>query len=284
MDVFLLALSITAALSNNLILHTFPLGYKRNNFLFNFICASVWLTIMFAVCHPPFFFTSNEILFGVLYGLTQSAFLLCKSGAMSSGPVSVTTFIGNCSLLISTLAGFLIWNEKISVPQFIGLILLCVSVFLCTYKNDGTSRKKKWWFFCIGFLASAAAVGILFKAFHKAGGGDRNRMMLIGSAVITVFLFFCGLFTDMFRKQTVLKKRSSFILIILCGFVGCLYNNLNIMLAGKLPGILFYPIFNGSVILLSALCGILGFGEETTPHSLIGIALGTLSIIIISVF
>ena len=147
MTVFLLAVSIVAALSNNLILHTFPLGDKRNNFLFNFICASVWLIIMFAICCPSLSFTLNEIIFGVLYGLTQSAFLLCKSGAMSSGPVSVTTFIGNCSLLISTLAGFLIWNEKISVPQLIGLILLCVSVFLCTYKTDGTSCKKKWWFF-----------------------------------------------------------------------------------------------------------------------------------------
>lgn len=282
MHIVLLIVSIFAATANNLLLHGVSLKEKENLFFYNFLCGAVWFGILLALCRGNFAFTANEVRFGVCYGLTQAAFLLCKSGAMSTGPVSVTTLIGNCSLLLSTAAGVLIWREPVGALQVIGIVLLCVAVVLCTYRTqNGAHGRKCWALFCVGFFISAAGVGILFKAFHKAGGGDCNRMMLCGAMVLTVCMLICTLATHAFTRQTLLTKPHALWLILLCGVVSCLYNRLNIPLAGELPSVLFYPVFNGGVILLCTLCGMWIFREKTTWRGKCGILLGMLAIGII---
>ena len=283
MALLLLALSILAAAATNLLLHALPLQTKENLFLYNLFCSGVWLALLASLCAGDLAFTRNELFFGGLCGLLQTAFLLCKSGAMSTGPVSVTTLVGNCSLLLSTIAGVLLWQEQVGIGQGIGIALLCVAVFLCTFRSgSSTTHRKSWPFFCVGFLLTAAGVGLLFKAFQKAGGGDSSRMLFCCAAVMLPCMFACALFTHAFTKST-LPVRRRLLPILLSGILSCLYNRLNISLAGALPSVLFYPIFNGGIILLCALCGRVLFREKNSPSGLLGLLLGLAAIVIIGI-
>ena len=69
---------------------------------------------------------------------------------------------------------------------------------------------------------------------------------------------------------------------VACGIAGCVYNRLNIFLAGQLPSVVFYPTFNGSVILISTLCGLIFFKEKLKAQQAIGIAAGAAALMLAS--
>ena len=66
------------------------------------------------------------------------------------------------------------------------------------------------------------------------------------------------------------------------GLFGCVYNRLNIFLAGWLPSVVFYPTFNGAVILLSTLCGLLLFRERLRARQTIGMIAGIAALLLAS--
>lgn len=70
--------------------------------------------------------------------------------------------------------------------------------------------------------------------------------------------------------------------LIACGIAGCVYNRLNIFLAGQLPSVVFYPTFNGSVILISTLCGLIFFKEKLKARQAVGIAAGAAALMLAS--
>ena len=54
-------------------------------------------------------------LFGMFYGIVMARFLLFKMLSLGNGPVSITTLVNGCSLVIPTLYGTIAWKEPIEV-------------------------------------------------------------------------------------------------------------------------------------------------------------------------
>ncbi len=284
----LLLVSILFASVNSVLLHKLPA--KSDLFLLNLICSGVWILLLFSLNGFSVALTPSVLLWGVLYGVTQEMFLFFKAQAMKSGPVSLTTLIGNCSLILSTPVGILVWQESVSVPQLIGIGALILAFVFCTYKKGekAAPATKKWFLYCLCFFTLAAGVGILFKAFSKAEGGEHVGDMMLVAAV--VMLLFAGI--KLAVRRCVVKGEAQgfevsrrFVLIALInGVLGCCYNRLNISLAGKLESAVFYPCFNGGVILLSTLLGLFFLRERLTRRQAVGLALGIAAVVTVGIF
>ena len=62
-----------------------------------------------------------------------------------------------------------------------------------------------------------------------------DDMMFIAAAVMLVCYFICSIFTGAFKPETEKSPQGKFIFFaLLCGLLSCLYNRLNIFLAGKM--------------------------------------------------
>lgn len=135
---YMLLFSVIAASFNSVVLNKARVRKKEDVFPFNLIVSLIWLIILFIV-NKGHISALPEILFwGILYGLTQTCFILFKTAAMSTGSVSVTTLIGNSSLLISIFVSLIVWKEKITAADIIGLAVLAIAIFMCTYtKKSG---------------------------------------------------------------------------------------------------------------------------------------------------
>lgn len=120
-----------------------------------------------------------------------------------------------------------------------------------------------------GFFCLAGAVEIVFKVFFAASGGQYCGDMLI---VAAVFMTVCNLLLS--AKHIRKISRQEFALSLLCGSASCIYNRFNIYLAGALPSIIFFPAFNGSVIILSVISGVFICGEKLTVRQIIGFCIG----------
>ena len=282
----LMMISVLAASAYSCILNKTSVKNKNDVIIFNIICSAVWFVILLSVNGATLNINYHTLVWGIIYGMVQSLFILFKTEAMSTGPVSVTTLIGNSSLLISIFVYFIVWNESINFWDIVGLLCLCIAIFLCTYKKPEGNSTSKWKYYVVLFLVFAAMVGITFKAFGKSQAAEfSGDMMAISALVMVVFYTVAGLISGGLSVKNVecgsIKK---FCLAALAsGVLSCAYNRLNIFLASKLDAIIFFPSFNGGVVLLSMLLSILICRERLSKVQIIGIVMGIASICIIGI-
>ena len=285
----LLLFSIFLAVANNLLFHGFKnrgLRGMGDILLFNALLSVIWI-VVFLVLNRGMAISVQSWIWGVIYGGINAAFLLCKMQAFATGPVSITSFAGCSSLLISTAFGVIFFNETFSLVQIAGVIILIVALFL-TLANPkqklDSKTSKTWYIWCFLFFICSGATGIVFK-LHQASAvhKDINQMML-SAAITSAFLFL--IFSIIVQKKTdktlPMIKPPAFIYVIACGVVSSGYCRLNISLSGMLPSIVFFPIFNGSVILFASLSTAIIFREKITKRQILGLVLGTLALIMIA--
>ena len=282
MSYFMLILSIAMASANNLLLHGFNNRGLRgigDVLLYNSLVSGIWVVILLVLngTAPVSF---GSVLWGLLYGSVIAAFLLCKMQAMASGPVSITSFVGCSSLLISTAAGVLIFRETVTLLQAIGVMILIIALFL-TISPKAEKSKSGWKIWCALFFLCSGATGIIFKlhqASDNASGAD--GMMLVAAITSAVIFAVTSVVVSEKQEHTLPHiPRYALPFVIGCGIVSCGYNRLNLTLSGQLPSIVFFPVFNGTVILLSSLMAAFIFREKLKPAQLAGMVIGTVSLV-----
>lgn len=278
---YLLFVSVALATVNNLLLHGFDnrgLKGMGDVLFFNALISCVWIVISFVLNRTAV--SIGSIMWGALYGTVTAVFLLSKMQAMASGPVSVTSFIGCSSLLISTAFGVLFFHESVTVVQVICLVLLIAALFLCISPKGGKA-KPMWKFWCALFFLASGGVGLIFKLHQASEFAAEVDAMMLAASVMSFVIFAVS-------SVIVSKKRNSCFphvpkiavpYIIASGTVSFSYNKLNIMLSGKLPSIIFFPTFNGSVIIFASLLAAIIFKERLEKKQFIGIVLGTISVV-----
>lgn len=282
----LLFVSILFAVSYNMLFHIFKNKDLRgfgDVLLFNSLLSFIWIIIML-IFNRGIYISAQSWLWGIVYGVIIAGFLLCKMQALSTGPASITSFIGCSSLLLSTGFGILYFEEKVSTVQLIGIIILLFSLFLILNPKQANSiKKQKSWYLWVGlFFIFSGATGIFFKLHQNSPvANEMNQMMLASSITSTVLFFILSIIFQFKADRTMPRvKSSAAIYIIAGGIFSCVYNRLNIFLSGSLPSIVFFPLFNGGVILLTSLSAAIAFREKITSRQLFSIILGFLSLVL----
>lgn len=285
---FLLLLSIAAASLNSIVLRKAKASKPENVFFLNLIVSLMWCVILFIATGGHITVNTEVLFWGILYGITQTVFTLLKTAAMNTGSVTVTTLIGNSSLLITVAVSLVIWKETVTAFDIIGLALLLIAIFLCTYTKGAAKSGEytpSWKYFALLFLLSAAAVGIVFKAFGKSGNLEHcGDMMFISSVVMIISNLAICLVAGGLKPTSIAAHGKSFIVFaVLSGILSCLYNRLNVFLTGNMDSLIFFPSFNGGVIFLSAVLSAILCGEKLGKAKLWGLAVGIFAICVIGI-
>ena len=286
--IFLLIIAIIAASLNSALLHKANFAEKSALCKFNLLGATVWCVCLFVANGGRLHFESNAVPWGCVYGVTQALFILFKSASMNSGPISITTLIGNCSLVVSVVVCFILWKEPISLADIVGLVLLMLGLTLATYKKSSGNLSNRWALFSMLFLVLGAGVGITFKAFGKSGGAEYTSDMMIIAAFVmllsyTAICLFTGGFASGSSLYTKNEKYFFIILAIISGLLSCLYNRLNIYLSSALDSVIFFPSFNGGVVVLSTVFSMIFFKEKLSIKQVAGLSFGIAGILVIGI-
>lgn len=280
MEYTLLIGAVFLATTNNVLLHMKKSKGLKSAFLFNFYVSIIWIIMLLVLLGRIPHFTPVTVFYGCLYGVFQGLFLFFKMQSMATGPISVTTLLGNCSLILSTALGIFLFSEKVNFLQIVGVLFLIVAMVLTTKSSDNMVLTKKWGFYCSGFFIIAGSIGVIMKLFSKAAPNEVGSIILISAFVMAIVYFILYMVTSFKDKTPVAFGKTEYILAFCCGLVSCGYNRLNGYLAGVIDSIIFYPIFNGATILFSALFGCLLFGERFTKRQTVGFAVGLVALLL----
>ena len=290
MKYLFMAISITLATLQSVILKKFSNKTIKNTgdlFFFNGAVSVVWTAIMLVwfILSGDGFMSLPTIIFGLVYGLILCSFLYFKTASLAEGSVTITTLIGSSAFVPATIFGLFYANESASTFQIIGMSLMLLAVAVCiNYKKSEQKPTFKWAIYTALFFIAGSALGAFFKVFGGSNCFDQvNGMMLSASIFSAVFFFATGVVINKSTMQPIPTiAKPSLIYVLGSGVAGCLYVRFNLSLSAIINSAIFFPVSNGSIVMLSTLAGFMLFKEKLTRWQILGIALGIIAIVLSS--
>ena len=237
-------------------------------------------------------FSIMSVILGLIMGLANIFGLVTNLFAMACGPFTYTTVIISMSTVITALSGPFFGEGWPSAFQWIGIALMVVCLILAPErKKDETKRVTlKWLILCGLSLICSGVTGIVQKT-HQAP--DSLVASEMAALLITAFSVSAVFSAVMMAVRAVREGREShthagkvpasvFTTSIVSGAIFAFPHTVNLFLAGKLPAVIMFPLVNLCPMIVAMVTGILLFRERLSPARWAGVAIGLVSIVLVS--
>ena len=217
------------------------------------------------------------LLLACLFGVVTALGNLFKMLSLSCGPMNVTLLLTTSSMIIPTLSG-VFFGEKFSISKLCVVFVLIFFVYLSIGKNDDAKINKKWLLFSGLAFVFQGAVGVIQKVHQTSSHKSEVSGFLFISFICAIV--FCVLRSKKSDTKINLGKMT-LVIGLICGLCTFTMNFLNLKLSGLIPSQLFFPLVNGSAIVMSSIMSVILFKEKLTKKQTIGLVGGILSLIAI---
>jgi len=226
----------------------------------------------------------SAVILGIMF---MVSFYLYALSTQKSG-VAITAVASKMSVVIPVIIGtFLYANESLNTIKIAGLAMALISFYLIFKSKEGTQLNLKLLLLPTIIFFFSGANDTFMKWIKdtyvvSTGSNLNNEIHFIGVlfsvSLLTAIVF---LIVHQIRKPTPIHWAS------IGG--GALLGVMNVLSAtsmflamGQFESAFFFPIFNVSIVALSALSGIVLFKEKLSTVNLIGILLASITIGIIA--
>ncbi len=276
---FLLTASVLLGTGKNMVSkHT---GNKfsglDNLFKTNIITAIIAITV-FAVqgFRIEIFKNPLVLLLGFLYGIFTMLSQMLFIKAVEYSAAGVCSLIYSLGFIIPTLFSVIALGEDFGILKFIGLALILVCFLLVGNVKGGNTQRL---YFAFLAMTASGIIGIIQKLIAKVPQKfETNEYLTLAFAVMLIGSVI-GLFFTQKEKEPLTKD--FIITASVMGICVAFANSINLSLAGKMSGIIFFTCVNGGTIILSSIASRLLFKEKLKPIQLLGIGIGIAAIILL---
>ncbi len=244
------------------------------------------LTVFIAISGGKFNFTPEIMPYAIGFAVAYGSASIGSFLAISTGPMSITSLLVQYSLIIPTIYG-LCTGDKASLFLYVGLGLLFISLFLVNIEKKGEEKKitLKWGVFAFLAFFGNGLCSTLQKAqqdvfvTEQNPDGYKSEFMIIALAVSFIAIAVSAL---IFERQGIWTKiKTGAHWYVICGLANGLVNLFVIMLA-KYDASIVFPVISAGGIVATALVGIFIYKEKLSVLQIIGMCLGTVSIVFLN--
>lgn len=286
MNYWILSISIVVGLINTVLQNAF--SKKRMKGMadcaaFSILTAFSAAVILFITGGTPSLPSPYTVGMGMLFGVVTGSYILLYSAALSAGPLSYTVLIAACSMLIPTFCGALFWKESVGWFQVAGVALLIVAFYFGVNLRKDKRLSPRWLVLCVMVFLVAGTTGLLQKIHQTSSHKEEINAFLVIAFLTAVLIlggyYFIGRRKGQTKSFSLLSRTTA--MGIAAGLCLGLHHKMNLYLSGVLPSILFFPIMNGGLILLSSLAGRVVFREKLTRSQIFSLLLGVVAVCLI---
>lgn len=215
------------------------------------------------------------VVLGLVFGVVTALAYVYNMLSLSSGPMHITLLVTTSSMIIPTMSG-VFFGETFSLAKLCMVIVLIGFIYLSVQKGDNTKINKKWVLYCALAFVFLGTVGVLQKIHQNSAHRSEISGLLFVSFICAVV--FCVIGSKGKSTDMVVSKKTVLIALI-CGVCTFAMNYINLKLSGLLPSQLFFPVVNGSAIVLSEIMSVIIFKEKLSLKQCIGLIGGIGSLI-----
>lgn len=269
--------------AKNVFSNSFSKTYLKNNtdiYKFNTFMYAGSFVVMLAIlavkgCKLSLYTVLMAVLFTLASSGMQSALLL----ALKHGPLSFVNFIQTGGgIVIPALFGALFLKQGINLIQIFALPVLIISLAMVMNLKHGEvtgNSIKKWLPHAIVSMICCGAVGIIQTLFQSSSHNDEMYGFL---AVTFLFIVFMSLVqwkaVDKKTPSNFSVRSKAIVQPVVSGVFMGIVNVLNLFLVGVMPSIIFFPIVNGGLLIMTVLAAVVFFKERLKTTQWLGIIIG----------
>lgn len=215
------------------------------------------------------------VLLGLVFGVATALSNLYRMMALSTGPMHITLLVTTSSMIIPTMSG-VFFGEEFSLAKLVLVLVLIGFIYMSMNGKGGEKINKKWVLCCFTAFIFQGSIGVLQKVHQSSNHkGEANAFLFVAFVCSAVY---CIIRSGKEFKQ-ISFDRATKLFALVCGV--CIYtmNFLNLKLSGMLPSQLFFPLINGSTIILCSVMSVVVFKERLSKKQLFGLVGGILTLI-----
>lgn len=232
----------------------------------------------------------NISTFSLLLSVGFAAFLLftqiMQILSMSRGYSSLTSLIYSFGFIIPILYSVAFLGETVSPYQILGIFLIGISLFISLPPDKNGKFSFVWLAFAVAAMLGSGTNAVIQK-IHQSST-FKNELI--------PFIFFSLLFASVFsfllslamkdkggiKWRSIYTDKKILLLMIADGAVVGILNFANLSLAGRVPAVIQFPVYNVVSMILTALAGSLFFAERPGLRKSIGFIVGLIAITVIA--
>jgi len=226
-------------------------------------------------------------LYGAAFGILSIIFQLSYANAFKTGSVSLTVLINNFALVIPIIFGAICYDESITTNRIIGIILLFISLFFSLERDNRFGKFNfRWLLFTLICFASGGFCSVIFKLHqHTVSKEQRSGFVLVAYAVAFTLSILFYLYKFKKTKERITFQLTPKVLIpaAIAGIILGLYQKFSLFLVGIIDSAVIFPILGCTVTIFMTIFGVIFFKDKLKRIQLAGIAIGLVSIALISI-
>lgn len=250
------------------------------------ISGTAFVSVLFyCAVRGGFALSGLTLALGLLYAVFTVLAQLSYMRALAGGRVSSVSFFYSCGFLIPTAAGLIVWREGVSLIGAVGIMLLLPAFRLCGAK-DGDEKKTAdnkggtWVLWALAAMVSSGVVGLIQKVHRTSGSaGEVGGFLAVSMGASFILSLLPFVFPGKSPRSFGIGKKDA-AAAVGCGVCVGASNMINLILTGLIPAVIFFPVFNGGVVILSSAAARLLCGEKMTRKGLCGMLIGLCGIML----
>lgn len=226
-------------------------------------------------------FTSEMFLYSIPFSVCYTTAYVCTIYAIKYGPLSLTSLMMSCSIVVPLLYGVTFLKEPVSATLTFGLVLLfsCIALVSEPWKKNETRISLKWVIYISAtFIANGVCITIQ-KVFQISDKGVHSNEFMVCSLAITLLTLLVMVLIKEREKPSSPAKNKGIIWPVLCGVSNGIANQFTMILAVILPASFLYPVQSAGGIIVTAIVSILLYKEKLSIPQKIGFVAGVLAVI-----
>lgn len=214
---------------------------------------------------------------GIMYAISKM--IILKGYEETS--VAFMTFCHSAGMIVPCVSGHFFWQEKLSLAAIVGIAL---TVFSAVLLKGGKEDKKRY---------SYLGVSIGITVFLTSGGVMVCQKLMgiyfpnesVGAYNFYSFLVPFLILGFMSGAKNKGKGSAKKVLPFAAGSALslCIISFVMTSIAGKVPSVIMFPLFNGIGIVLVCIGSVFAFKEKMNMQKALGIALGLSGLFLINI-
>ena len=219
--------------------------------------------------------------YSVIFALSYLTAGIFATKAISAGSLSLTSLISSCSLIIPTFYSLFFLDENGSPMLYAGIALLIFALVLVNKTSESMPITGKW-LICVSISFVGNGMCSLTQKLQQYAfnGAGKNELMIIALIIVIAGSIIMTVITE--RKKIIVYTKHSALNGLICGVANGIVNMLVMVLLGRMPASVVFPLISGGGIVLTHAVSRTFYKEKLSRRQTFGFILGILSIVLLN--
>lgn len=213
------------------------------------------------------------------------SFILMSFSTIKAG-IGITTALNKMSVVIPVLVGMLYLNQTDELLlKIAGIILAVISFVLILFNSKDDKVGLKALYLPLSVFLVSGLIDTSMEIVNKKliNPDTPQELFLLGIFATASIIGVLSIIFDLFKKGNNSKLTMKPILWgTVMGIFNFLVSKMILVNVGLMGGSVVFPVHNASVVMITALSGVIFFKEKFTKRQWIGVGVAIISVVLIA--